>query len=208
MERLDVWERRNNELQESFRTLQANFTRVDAENQALRTWSCNQLLRLWDGVVSQGQDTTSTMKRILQTVSDDSGRHKRIKELMEELKRCMVEPPKDFVVPTPTIPSPPPTVRPKYIEIPDVNTKPAATASGSSPADDVDEFANRPSAGRQDVEEGEVLSGVRQTRQRSRPPSRQGSAVPHPVRAARKRDISVVPEEVDEGQATKKQKTS
>ena len=228
VEGLAAAEQRIKQLQEEIATHKANFTRVDAEVQALKTWTTNQMLRVWEGVNGHGERMAAVMQSVVQTVGNDQVRQKEIKGLMEQLVEKIVAPPAAVTTlsasPTSSAapfsrPQPAPAKQ-RYIDIPDTprvtaeepaDTPSAAVSAAPSSMDEIDE--GEASGGEMEqVEVSVPPSDARQTRQASRPPtSRQGSAPPQSVRIAprvAKRAMSVVPEEVGEVQATKKQKTT
>jgi hypothetical protein len=219
---LERQEQRYNELHEAFKTLEQKYTKSDAENQALKTWTTNQLLRVWAGVNQQAERTTASMDRIVQTIREDSFRHMRMKELMEIT--FTVKAPENIDQNT-TVSAPagatsriaPPASPPhqKWVEVPeddDETGQPPASLGSAAPSsmDNMDEAEDGELRGDDIEKEVTPPADARATRQSSRPPSRQGSVAPQPVRAPRvgKRGLSVVPEGNEESHAAKKQKNT
>jgi len=210
-----------NELREENKDLWAQFVRVDAANQALQTWTSNKMLALWERLHRQEGEMGKMLQALVRTVSNDSARHARIQALMEELHREFEDARVDDGIPPAAEATPPSSAQPssaarsRFVEIdepPRVTGQlvgPAAGLAISATTSSIDELD-----GQEDVEDGEVVAPPAVNppiRQSSRPPSRQGSAPPQlacVTRGAPKRAMSAVPEELGEGQATKKQKTS
>ena len=70
-ERLEAYEQRSNELQEKFYDLKQDFTRIDAENQALRNYVQTRFVQMWEQVQSHVERCSGSMQAVVNTVSND-----------------------------------------------------------------------------------------------------------------------------------------
>jgi len=106
-ERLEAYEQRSNELQEKFYDLKQDFTRIDAENQALRNYIQTRFVQMWEQVQSHAERCSGSMQAVVNTVSNDPIRHKMFMEKLDDMALFLGVPPHPapFQYPTPLFPA-------------------------------------------------------------------------------------------------------
>lgn len=100
-DRFQAYEERTNELAEELRNLGEKYTRVEAENQALRSWVSGWVIDLWEALQLQGERTTRTMQNVLTTVQNDGERQKELAEMMQKTSLFLGIPPPRHAIPYP-----------------------------------------------------------------------------------------------------------
>lgn len=103
------------------------FTRLEAENQVLRTWVTARVITLWEAVQTHGERTSRTMQSVLSTVSNDAVRHQDLVSNLKETFLFLGIPPPPIVseYPVPASSASIPNIPPPPIHL-----------SGNAPTDD------------------------------------------------------------------------
>lgn len=92
-DRLEAYEKRANMLQEQFHDLGQQYTRLEVENQALRTWVVARVVTLWEAVQNHGERTSHTMQGVVNAVSNDAARHREFVDRLDDSFRFLGIPP-------------------------------------------------------------------------------------------------------------------
>lgn len=223
-EKLEAYEQRTNELEEQLGDLAAKFVRLESENQSMRAWYTGRIISVWEGLQQLGERMTRSMNSMVQVVGEDTTKHKRLAELMEETHLCLGIPYTPYHGPLP----PAPTL------LPPADIQPPAVSSTiqPSPHEGMEVFTAAPvdgpsqevptSIGLTDslMDEAEDLAGLpsprphtpkkdtTQAEQASLPLPLPMSFTPRFMKAGvhSKRALSAVPEDAEDGDRPKKQR--
>jgi len=127
-EQLEAYEQWSNKLQEKFYDLKQDFTRIDAENQALRNYVQTRFVQMWEQVQSHVERCSGSMQAVVNTVSNDPIRHKMFMEKLDNMALFLGVPPHPapFQYPTPLFPA---------YSIPDIPPSPRISGPSTSRLD-------------------------------------------------------------------------